>query len=112
MRFILQNERNSDLYFSPIGSQIYNQLVSQSLIPTEIDSIIFYDGHTFLFHSDAVIAISDYLKFPYCQIKEIYKIPKPFRDFVYKFIAKIRYSIFGRKDVCDIIYDIDKNRFI
>ncbi len=42
----------------------------------------------------------------------LWLIPKPLRDFGYRFIAKIRYRIFGKKAACRLPTPEERSRFL
>ena len=73
--------------------------------------IVISDSRIFLY-SDAVIRIVQELGYPW-KIFSLFKwIPKFIRDAGYRFIAKIRYRVFGQLDQCWIPAGNEKNKFI
>ena len=69
----------------------------------EIDSVIvFIDGEVKT-HSDAILAISATLGFPYNIVRLTSLIPRSIRDSVYSFVARNRKSLFSDKDHCEEI---------
>ncbi len=106
VQFILRHEKNQLLKFSPLESvdEKFPELsVSTSQLP---DAIHFIIDDKVLIESDAIIAISQYLKWPYSMIQYIKIIPKPLRDFAYRAIAKRRRSVQSLfKNSCDLYAD-------
>ncbi len=39
-------------------------------------------------------------------------VPKPLRDLVYRFVARIRYRVFGRRDTCRIPTPLERERIL
>ncbi len=39
-------------------------------------------------------------------------LPSSFRDLVYDFVAKYRYKLFGKKELCAVDSSLDRSRFI
>ena len=64
------------------------------------DTIILLDGARVRRESDAVIAIFEKLGWPWRVAGAARLIPAPIRDAAYRWIARNRYRLFGRKDQC------------
>lgn len=93
VQFILRHEKNQLIRFSSleyIEEKIPELKISTSTLP---DAIHFILQDKTLIESDAIIAISNYLKWPYSIIKYIKVIPKPLRDLAYRAIATRRRSL-------------------
>ncbi|GGB41135.1 thiol-disulfide oxidoreductase DCC family protein [Fictibacillus barbaricus] len=113
VKFILRNEKNSDLKFAAIQSEAGQKLLSQkSIDPEQIDSVILIKGGKVYTESDAVLNVTKFLRFPYslCNILRI--VPKPVRNFFYKKVASNRYRWFGKRDSCMMPTPNLKNRFL
>lgn len=113
VQFLLKRNPKEDLYFSPIGSQTFAK-IKLSCAETAVlpDSILFYDGITLRVESDAVLHLSQYLKFPYSCLFYLSIVPKIIRDRVYRFIAKNRYQWFGKTEFCMVPSPNLKKRFL
>ena len=77
----------------------------------ELDTIMFFSKNKIYTHSDAALEISKALDGWYQYLYIFRFIPKFFRDIIYKFIAKHRYKIFGKKETCMIPNDEISSRF-
>ena len=77
-----------------------------------MDSILVIDQHKVYNSSDAALHISKHLNGLWSYLYVLKVIPKPLRDVVYKFIAKNRYTWFGKKDSCMIPSPEIRNRFL
>jgi predicted DCC family thiol-disulfide oxidoreductase YuxK len=62
--------------------------------------------------SDAIIEISKKLMGWPRFLKYGYLIPKGIRNLVYDLIAKNRYRIFGKRDICSIPTPANKHKFL
>ena len=100
--FVLRHEKGDHLKFASLQSNFAIQLLNGLDLPESLDSIIFLVNGKNYFESDAVIEISKHLKFPYNMIKYANWIPKKLRDLVYRFTAKYRYKIFGKRPMCRV----------
>lgn len=107
VRFVLKHDRSGRAFrFAPLQGTTY-----QSRVPAEQraklpDSIVLLteDGST-LTRSDAFVHIFRRLGGGWKTLAgALALIPRPVRDFVYDFIARIRYRVFGRHDdICPIM---------
>ena len=103
-----------DLYkFAALQSEEGQILLKQHNInPTEFDTFLLIRGENVFTKSTAALTISKTLSGP---IKILYPsifLPKFFRDFIYELVAKNRYKIFGKRDVCRIPTEAEKNKFL
>lgn len=107
VRFVLKHDRSGRAFrFAPLQGTTY-----QSRVPAEQraklpDSIVLLteDG-TILTRSDAFVHIFRRLGGGWATLASaLAVIPRPVRDLVYDFIARIRYRVFGRRDdICPIV---------
>ncbi len=80
-----------------VGTELYRR---NGIDPADPETLIVVDGDRVLRQSDAVLAIYAGLGWPW-RIAAVAKIvPRPLRDAVYRTIARNRYRVFGRHDVC------------
>ncbi|CAA6799213.1 MAG: Unknown protein [uncultured Sulfurovum sp.] len=78
----------------------------------ELDSIILFSNGKVYIHSDAALQIAKKLDGYYKYLYVFRFLPKVFRDWVYKLVAKYRYRIFGKKESCMMPSDELKERFL
>lgn len=91
-RFASLNSDYAKSFFESLGMEF-----------REVDSVIvFIDGEVKT-HSDAILAISAILGFPYNIVRLTSFIPRSIRDSVYSFVARNRKRIFSDKDRCEEI---------
>ena len=111
VQFIIRHDKNAYFHFTSLQSDAGKALLEKHKLEN-IDSIVFMQDETFFTYSTAVIEITKHLdgKWKYFAIFQY--IPKIIRDFMYKFIAKYRYRVFGRKDVCMVPTPENKRRFL
>lgn len=103
VQFILKHDRTGKLRFSSLQSEAARHLLMpHGLEEAYLDSIVFLDGGMIFTESDAVLRIARYLRPPWKYLAWFRFIPKSIRDIAYRFIARNRYSWFGKKDQCMI----------
>ncbi len=98
VNFIIQHDRDAVFIFVPLQSACGQRLSEKHGIKT--DSIQLIKNNKVYAESDAVLEILKDLSgiWPVCRFFKW--IPKKIRDGLYRVIAKNRYKIFGKKDVC------------
>ena len=77
-----------------------------------IASVILIDQEKVYTKTDAVIQIANRLSGWPKSFRLLKFIPKPMRDFAYDLIAKNRYALFGKKDICMIPEPSMRHRFL
>ncbi|MFP6584508.1 MAG: thiol-disulfide oxidoreductase DCC family protein [Candidatus Hydrogenedentota bacterium] len=109
VRFILKHEKDHQIKFAPLQSEIAQHLLPQS--ETEVpDSVVYIANGQPLFRSDAAIAIVKHLRAPWSWTRFATIIPRPLRDLAYRLIATTRYTVFGRKESCTIPTALELDR--
>ena len=111
VRFILNHEKDSSLYFTHINSPKGKEIRNSFGIDEEYDSILLCEGDRLYGKSDAVLRIALYLKMPFSFLPFFFWIPLFIRDRLYDLIARKRYSWFG-KDSCIVPDERLRERFI
>ena len=111
---IIKLDKNKLFKFTPIDSVVGKELLKNSKIDTKVlDSIILFEEKNIYFvKSNAIIKIISSLNIIFQLAVIFYIIPKFVRDGIYDIVAKNRYNIFGKKEVCTIPTDDLKSRFL
>jgi predicted DCC family thiol-disulfide oxidoreductase YuxK len=119
VQFVLHRDRNGTFCFASLQSPFAARILArQKFSFTEFDTVyvvLEYEGpnESLLSRSDAALFVLDQLGSPWRALSGIVRlIPKVFRDPVYNVIARNRYRIFGRSQVCTRPRDADHKRFL
>ena len=100
--FLMKRNRKKQFRFASLQSETGAFLRHQYQIPAYSDSVILIKSETVYFKSDAAFEIAGMLSYPW-KIAAFFKIiPKKIRDSIYDWIAKNRYSWFGKRETCRI----------
>ena len=99
VQFIAKRDMKGYFYFASIESEIGEKLVAKYELK-DIDSLILIQNNKAYIYSDAVLEIIHALDSWHRYLYVFRYLPKYFRDIFYKFIAKYRYKIFGKKESC------------
>ena len=113
VRFIIKLDKKNVFKFASLQSAYGEGVVSSHHLHTApLETIVLVDGEKIYTQSDAVIAILKSLGGVW-KLAEVFKIiPKPVRNGVYRFIAKHRYNVFGKKETCMVPTEELKSKFI
>ena len=81
-------------------SSLQGEFVKRLALKPNIDSIVFYEDGTLYYKSTAILKILRSLGGIWIVTNLFYLIPRVLRDYIYDFIAKYRYKIFGKMESC------------
>ena len=104
---LIKMDKDNILYFSPLQSNYAKTTINKKFLK-EMDSVIVRKNEEFFSKSYAAFVILRELKSPLRYL--FYLVPTFFADFIYDFIAKRRYSWFGKKEEC--IFPINNPKFL
>ncbi len=101
VQFVIKHDKNAYFHFAAQQSEVGKGLVKKYQLES-LDSIILIKDETIYTHSSAAIEIAKHLDGGWKYLAMFRFFPTVIRDFIYKHVAKYRYRIFGKKDVCMI----------
>ena len=100
-RFVIEHDRAARFRLaamqSEIGAALYRRF---GMDPADPDSLLLVEGDRALHDSDAVIAIFTGLGGPWRLAALARFVPRLVRDRLYRWVARHRYGLFGRRDAC------------
>lgn len=113
-KFVAQRDSEGIFMFETQQSNAGQQILKLYDQPSDMKTIILVEviGKTeqCYVQSTAVIRVLSRLNFPWSWMKCCLVVPTPLRDWVYSFIARMRYKWFGRKDVCELPSEVLRSR--
>lgn len=113
VQFILKRNKKRNIYFGALQSESGQRLLKEKGLPCDkFETLIVISKGTILKRSQAFFFLCSQLDFPWPLMGIFRIIPKFISDFVYDRIAKSRYLVFGKKDVCMMPTEAIKDRFI
>ena len=112
VNFIISHDRTGRFKFAPLQSEIGRELRAKYNLGTDVDSIVLIeDGRVFI-HSTAGLRIWKGLGGVMSVAYVFIIVPAAIRDFFYNTLAKYRYRLFGKKEVCMIPTAEVRERFL
>jgi predicted DCC family thiol-disulfide oxidoreductase YuxK len=119
VQFILRRDRNAIFRFASLQSAFAVPILTRhGASPTALDTVFVVVNHELpdeylLSRSEAVLFVVKQLAGPWRASGSLLQLlPKFFRDAVYNAVARRRYRIFGRSEVCLLPRDQDRSRFL
>ncbi|OYU95085.1 MAG: hypothetical protein CFE21_12320 [Bacteroidetes bacterium B1(2017)] len=102
VRFLLKFDSKQLFFYAALDSEIAQNTLQTFHIDPSIDSIIFYDGTKIYTHHEAVFKILRLLPYPIKTLLIFNLLPNILNKKLYQFIAKKRYSVFGKYESCPL----------
>lgn len=100
-QFVLRHDRKRLFRLASMqgeaGAALYRRF---GIDPADPETLIVVSGDTALRDSAAVFAIWAGLGWPWRALTILRVIPRRIRDVVYRFVARNRYRIFGKRQTC------------
>ena len=113
VNFIIDHDPDAYFQFAALQSETGKALLAKyGLISDDLDTLILIEQGQAYTHSTAALRIVKGMKGWYSLLYDFIVIPLPIRDFFYDLFARYRYAMFGKRDVCRIPTNEEKERFI
>jgi predicted DCC family thiol-disulfide oxidoreductase YuxK len=113
VQFIIKRDPYARISFASLQSPIGQNLLEKNKLPSsDFDSFIFLEDGKVYTESTAALKTLRYLTGAWKLAAVLIIIPKPVRDFFYRYIAKNRYKWFGKKEQCMTPSEDTKKRFL
>ena len=102
VRWLLRRDRQGRLHYAPLASDLGRRLLLEHGLPAESDTVVLIDEQGAHRRSESVWRVLRLLPWPWRALSVVRVIPRFLRDAVYRFIARIRFRVFGRSDICKL----------
>ena len=113
VNFIIQRDPNAVFLFTPIQSAFAKELIKKYEVDTlDTETFLLIKNEQCFVFSSAALEITKDLSGLWRILNVLRFVPKVIRDFVYRVVARNRYKLFGKKEVCMVPTDELKARFI
>jgi len=113
VNFIIKRDSKEKFKFITLQSENGQAFLKKFGLPTnDFNTIVFISGEKYYLKSTAVLHVLKELGGVWKLYYVFIIFPRPFRDFIYSIVAKIRYRIFGKRATCIIPTPEIKRRFL
>jgi len=113
VNFLIDRDPDARFVFGALQSDEGKEVLSQNgLDDMYFDSIVLIENGIVRTASDAVLEISRHMTGAWPLLSVFRIIPRPIRDWVYNWIARNRYSWFGKQDACRLPTPEYRARFL
>ena len=113
VNFIIKHDKKERFLFASLQSDAAKEILLQfSSKKIDLTTLILIENGVSYDKSTAALLVSRHLNGGIQLFYGFFIFPKFMRDFVYNFIAKNRYTVFGRSKECMVPSPAVKNRFL
>ena len=113
VQWILRHERDHELQFAPLQGETAAALRARfPEIPSSLETVVLVDGDRARLRSKAFLYVARHLRAPWRWAYAMRWLPGFVLDLGYRFIAAIRYRVWGRVDACDLPDPEHRARFL
>lgn len=113
VHFVLRWDREGTLRLGAVQSEAGRQLLEYAgLNPDDLDTMLLVERGVPYAKSSAALRAARYFRFPMSLAALGLLVPRLVRDFVYDQVAKRRYRLFGKKELCLIPAPEQMSRFL
>lgn len=100
-RFVLERDCKAVFRLASMQGEIGQSLyLRHGMDPRDPTSLLVVEGDRIRRDSDAVLANYETLGLPWSLVRMFRIVPAALRDPIYRFVARHRYRVFGRRDTC------------
>ena len=101
VQFILRHESEPRFQFSPVQSAAGARILGvHGFSAADVDTFVLVSEGKVYTRSTAALRIVKHFKGAWQLLRLFWIVPRPLRDVLYNFIARNRYSWFGKSDSC------------
>ena len=101
VRFLLRHDRRGTFRFAAMQGEVGRQLLADAGLQVDgLQTLLLVDGERSWQHTDAILRIVHALGWPWRLAWAAWLVPAPWRDGLYRLIARNRYRLFGRSEHC------------
>ena len=111
--FIIRYDKRDKFKFDSLQSPNSIILLKETQIdPKKLDTVVLYSQGIFYTRSSAALLILLELGLPFSLTIILWIVPRFFRDWAYRVVAKKRYIWFGKRDTCRLPTKADRKKFL
>jgi predicted DCC family thiol-disulfide oxidoreductase YuxK len=100
VQFIIRHDKKNKFVFASLQSEVAQKLLNEIHVKSSQESIVLIKGNKHFEKSDAALEIAKNLSGLWPMIYGSKIIPRILRDVLYNWVAKKRYTWFGKRESC------------
>lgn len=113
VNFIIARDPECKFSFAPMQSASAKALIKQYGIENpDLDTFLLIKNGKLYQRTDAALEIAKDLKGHWKYLRVFLVVPAPLRDIFYRLLAKNRYRLFGKREVCMVPTPEIRQRFL
>lgn len=113
VQFLLRRDTKKVFRFASIQSRGGAELLAKAGLPVDnLETLLLVDGERSWQHTDAILRVLHQLGWGWRLLWVGWLVPMPVRDAIYRFCARNRYRLFGRRETCFLPSPEHADRFI
>ena len=113
VNFTIDRDKDDIFRFAALQSEAGQKLLQEyKLNVSDFDTFVLIVNDKHFTKSTAALKIARKLNYPVKVLYYFIFIPKFLRDLIYSLIAKNRYKFFGKRDICRIPSEEERNKFL
>ncbi|HEX8427270.1 thiol-disulfide oxidoreductase DCC family protein [Hymenobacter sp.] len=114
VQFVINRDPAGRFHFTSLQSEAGRELLAQHGLPpvAEPETVILIENQQVYTHSTAALRIVRQLSGLWPWLYAAIVVPRPLRDWAYRFVARHRYQWFGHRDACMLPTPALRQRFL
>jgi predicted DCC family thiol-disulfide oxidoreductase YuxK len=114
VQFVVKHDPAGRFQFASLQSETGRDLLAKHGLPAiaEPETVVLIEQGQAYTHSTAALRILRQLREPWAWLYAAILLPRPLRDWVYRFVARHRYQWFGHRDACMLPTPALRQRFL
>lgn len=112
INWLITMDKREVFLFASLQSDAGKTLMERYRIPSDLDTVILVDDGRYFTESTAILRICKGLGGGWSTFYVLKLIPGPLRNRIYRWVAKNRYRIWGKQDVCMLPTPERRKRFL
>jgi len=113
VRTVMRFDRDKKFSFASLQSEVGGKLLMKAgIVENKLSTIVYMRNDRYYTSSDALLEIVKELQPPLKWLYIFRYVPKYFREAAYFSVAKIRYTLFGKRKQCFLPDGYLQNRFL
>lgn len=113
VQFLIKHDKSQTIQFASIQGSTGKALLRQHGLSSEkLETLLVQQGNLSWQHTEAILRIMSHMGWPWKAASLVRLVPRVIRDYLYRQVARNRYSWFGKEAVCRLPEPNQAHRFL